>query len=68
MADQNDHTGARLVTKATTPEYEKGYDLVFGKKKPIKLEMQDDVKLSAKTMEHFRELEKKPAVLGGEQD
>ena len=57
MADTNDHTGARLVTKPPTKDYEKGYDLIFGKKKMI-VEIQDDVKLSAKVSEHLFEIQK----------
>ena len=29
----NDVTGARLVSKPTTPEYEEGHDRIFGKKR-----------------------------------
>ena len=32
MTDTNEHTGARLVTKPTTPAYEEGFDRIFGKK------------------------------------
>ena len=31
----NDITGARLVSKANTKEYEDNYDRIFGKKKVI---------------------------------
>jgi rubrerythrin len=32
MASTNDITGARLVSKANTKEFEDNYDLIFGKK------------------------------------
>jgi hypothetical protein len=32
VASSNDITGARLVTKPNTKEYEEGYDRIFGKK------------------------------------
>jgi len=36
MADTNEHTGARLITKVPTDEYRDGWDRVFGtKEKPV---------------------------------
>jgi hypothetical protein len=33
MASTNEHTGASLVSKANTKEFDAGYDLIFGKSK-----------------------------------
>lgn len=32
MAETNEHTGGRLVSKPPTKEYEEGWDRIFGKK------------------------------------
>jgi hypothetical protein len=34
MASTNEHTGATLVSKANTKEFDAGYDLIFKKDKP----------------------------------